>query len=243
MKRMPSMRAPVRLLGPLGHRLRPRLHGVPLGRGELQIGALRVSCRLGDIADAEVDGIINSANDEMTMKSGVGGSLRARGGQIIEDEALSGGRRALGECIATTGGALKCKTVLHAVSAWREASCIARTTQRAFLLAEELGLRTLAIPALGTGVARVSIESCAYAAASALYWHVLLGGSRLREVVFVLYDKSSLDVFIEELSGVILGDNDLAGEEEDADERDPALDETMHFAELTTRQTFTNESS
>ena len=243
MKRMPSMRAPVRLLGPLGHRIRPRLHGVPLGRGELQIGALRISCRLGNIADAEVDGIVNSANDEMTMKSGVGGSLRARGGQIIEDEALSGGRRALGDCIATTGGDLKCKTVLHAVSAWKEASCIARTTQRAFLLAEELGLRTLAIPALGTGAARVSIESCAYAAASALYWHVLLGGSRLREVVFVLYDKSSLDVFIEELSGVILGDNDLASEEEDAGERDPALDETMHLAELTTKHTLRNERS
>ncbi len=222
----------MRLLGPLGNRIRPRLHGVPLGRGELQIGGLRVSCRLGDIADAEVDGIVNSANDEMTMATGVGGSS-ARGGQIIEDEALSGGRRALGDCVATTGGALKRKTVLHAVSAWKEASCIARTSQRAFLLAEELGLRTLAIPALGTGVARVSIESCAYAAASALYWHVLLGGSRLREVIFVLYDKASLDVFIEELSGVILGDNDLATEEEDAGERDPALDETMHLAELT----------
>ena len=83
------MGATVRLLGPLGHRLRPRLHGIPLGRGEIQIGPLTVRCRLGDIADAEVDGIVNSANDEMTMKTGVGGSLRAKGGQIVEDEELN----------------------------------------------------------------------------------------------------------------------------------------------------------
>lgn len=233
-RRTASMRAPVRLLGPLGHRLRPRIQGIPRGRGEIQIGQLTVRCRLGDIADAEVDGIVNSANDEMSMRSGVGGALRARGGQIIEDEATSGGKRALGDCVATSGGSLKCRNVLHAVSAWREASCIARTTQRAFLLAEELGLRSLAIPALGTGAARVTLESCAYAAASALYWHVLLGGSRLREVVFCLYDKASLDVFIEELSGVLLGDSDLATDEEDADMRDPALEETMHLASLTT---------
>ncbi len=236
-RRMASMRAPVRLLGPLGRRLRPRLPGIALSRGELQIGPLRVRCQLGDIADAEVDGIVNSANDEMKMQTGVGGSLRARGGQIVEDEAMSGGKRALGECVATTAGALRCRKVLHAVSAWKEASCIARTTQRAFLLAEELGLRTLAIPALGTGAARVSTESCAYAAASALYWHVLLGGSRLREVVFVLYDKHSLEVFIEELSGVILGDNELQTEDEDADERSPALDETIHLTELTASRT------
>ena len=238
-RRMASMRAPVRLLGPLGHRLRPHLQGIPRGRGEIQIGQLTVRCRLGNIADAEVDAIVNSANDEMSMRSGVGGALRARGGQIVEDEAMSGGKRALGDCIATTGGALKCQKVLHAVSAWREASCIARTTQRAFLIAEELGLRSLAIPALGTGAARVTTESCAYAAASALYWHVLLGGSRLREVVFVLYDKPSLDVFIEELSGVLLGDNDREAEEEDADQRDPALEETMHLASLTRRSTVT----
>ncbi len=235
-RRMASMRAPVRLLGPLGRRLRPRFSGIALGRGELQIGSLRVRCQLGDIADAAVDGIVSSANDEMKMQSGVGGSLRARGGQIIEDEAMSGGKRALGDCIATTGGALHCRKVLHAVSAWKEASCIARTTQRAFLLAEELGLRTLAIPALGTGAARVSTESCAYAAASALYWHVLLGGSRLREVVFVLYDQHSLEVFIEELAGVILGDNELQTDNDEADERSPALDDTVHLAELATRR-------
>lgn len=235
LQRFPSMRAPMRLLGPLGRTLRPPLHGIALGPGEFQLGALRVSCRVGDIADAEVDGIVNSANDEMKMRTGVGGALRQKGGQEIEDEAMQGGRRALGDCLATQAGALKCRHVLHAVSAWKEASCIARTCQRAFLLAEELGLRTLAVPALGTGTARVSSESCAYAAASALYWHVLMGGSRLREVQFVLYDQRTLDVFIEELSGVILGDAELGGDEAPISSADLALDETVHLTGLTAR--------
>ena len=103
---------------------------------------------------------------------------------------------------------------------------------------DELGLRSLATPALGTGAARVSTESCAYAAASALYWHVLLGGSRLREVVFVLYDKHALEVFIEELAGVILGDGDLSTEDDDdVEQRNPGLDETIHLTEVTVGRT------
>jgi serine/threonine-protein kinase len=233
MDRFPSMRASMRLLGPLGRRLRPPLHGVELSPGEFLLGSLRVTCEMGDIADAEVDGIVNSANDEMRMRTGVGGSLCRKGGTSIEDEAMEGGRRALGDCFATRAGTLKCKFVLHAVSAWKEASCIARSCQRAFLLAEELGLRSLAIPALGTGMARVSIESCAYAAASALYWHILLGGSRLREVRFVLYDPRTLEVFIEELAGVILGDPELSRDDDPVtSSADPALDATVHLETL-----------
>jgi len=233
-RRFASMRLPIRLLAPLARRLRPPLLGLRIAPGEYQLGSLKVSCRRGDIADAALEGIVNSANDELSMDTGVGAALRARGGQEIEDEAKKNGRRALGECFDTSAGALKCKRILHAVSAWKEASCIARASQRAFLLAEELGLRTLAVPALGTGRARVSPESCAYATASALYWHLMLGGSRLREVRFVLYDKHTLEVFLEELDGVILGDAEFE-EEGDAELRDLALDETVHLNELTTR--------
>ena len=227
--RFPSIAEPLQKLGALARSLRPPLVGVRIGAGVFQLGPVRVECSLGDIADAVVDGILNSANDHMNMRTGVGAALRARGGQVIEDEAMANGGRALGECIPTTGGALACKHVLHAVSAWKEASCIARTTQRAFLLAEGLGLRTLAVPALGTGVAKVAPESSAYATASALYWHVLLGGSRLREVRFVLYDKATYDIFVEQISGVLLGEADSPVEGVGATQPpdDPSSDETM----------------
>ncbi len=234
-KRFASIAGPLQKLGALARSLRPVLAGVRIGAGAFQLGTLRIECTVGDLADATADGIVNSANDHMNMRTGVGAALRARGGQVIEDEAMSEGGRALGECIPTSGGALACKHVLHAVSAWKEASCIARTTQRAFLLAEDLGLRTLAVPALGTGVAKVAPESSAYATASALYWHVLLGGSRLREVRFVLYDKRTYDVFVEQISGVLLGDAEGAPEGAGASmaPEDPSSDETMLLPQST----------
>jgi serine/threonine-protein kinase len=239
-QRFPSVKQPRRLLAPLGRGMRPRLQGLPLAHGELQLGPVRVRCRLGDIVEADADGIVNSANDEMKMRSGTGAALRKRGGREIEEEAMRHGRRALGECIATGSGTLRCRKVLHAVSAWKEASCIGRATQRALLLAEELGLRSLAIPALGTGSAKVAPEACAYAIASAVYWHVLLGGTRLREVECVLYDQETLEIFIEELSGVFMADGEHTEEEpEDTAPpdapRDVALDATVNLRSLTGR--------
>jgi len=230
-QRIPSVKHAHRLLAPLARALRPKLLGVPLAPGEIQLGPLRVSCRLGDVATAAVDGIVNSGHDDMWMRSGVGAALRVRGGREIEDEARSGGRRALGECIATGAGTLDCKMVLHAVSGWKEASCIGRASQRALLLAEELGLRTLAFPALATGKAQVARESSAYATASALYWHVLLGGSRLREVQFVLHDKETLEIYVEELSSVFLGDVELI-EDTAEPQRDEAFDPTIDLATI-----------
>ena len=228
-ERSHSARASERLLGALARALKPKLPVIALGRGQYQIDRVRVTCVQGDIAEAEADGIVNSANDELKMRSGVGAALRRRGGDAIEEEAMKQGRRALGECLATGPGDLRCKKVLHAVGAWREVSCIARTAQRAFLLADSLGLETLAIPALGTGVAQVSPEASAYAVASALRLHLLLGGSHLQEVRFVLYDKLTLDLFIEQVSGVFLGEEETSIEQEGATELTTALDETVRL--------------
>lgn len=227
-RRFPSVAAPRRLMGSLARTLRPSLVGTRLDRGVYQLGTLRVSCVLGDIAEATAEGIVNSANDEMRMRSGTGLALRQRGGDSIEDEAMAGGHRALGECIVTGGGTLGCKHVLHAVSAWKEVSCVARTCQRVFLAAEELRLRTLAVPALGTGAARIGPEASAFAAASALYEHVLLGQSHLRDVEFILYDRHTRDLFIETFDEVFLGDSD----QDDADTRtagtaNTEIDETL----------------
>ncbi len=231
-----SARASERLLGSLARALKPKLPAVSLGRGQYLIDKVRVSCALGDIAEVEADGIVNSANDQLEMRSGVGDALRRRGGDVIEQEIRSRGPRALGECIASGPGALRCKAVLHAVGGWREVSCIARTAQRTFLLAEELGLRTLAIPALGTGMAKVSPEASAYAVASALKLHLLLGGSRLEEVRFVLFDSTTYELFVEQVTGVFLGEEDTSEEQEVATELTTALEATVRFDMTTNRK-------
>ena len=228
-ERSHSARASERLLGSLARALKPKLPVISLGRGQYLIDKVRVTCSLGDIAEAEADGIVNSANDELKMRSGVGEALRLRGGDVVEEDVLRHGRRALGECVPGVPGDLRCRAILHAVGGWREVSCIARTAQRTFLLAEELGLRTLAIPALGTGMAKVSPEASAYAVASALKLHLLLGGSHLQEVRFMLFDQVTFDLFVEQVSGVFLGEEDTSEEQEGATELHSALDETVRF--------------
>jgi serine/threonine-protein kinase len=184
----------------LFHALRPRGTGdgfAVLGKNRFRCFGCEIELCTGDIADEEVDGIVSSANYEMTMRTGVGDALRRRGGDAIEAEAVKDGERPLGECLATAAGSLRARHVLHAVSAWDETSCVGRAMQRALALADRLACRSLAFPALGTGAARVTIETCATAMTTALRWRLALGGSRLRRVRIVLGDDAKLHAFSE----------------------------------------------
>jgi eukaryotic-like serine/threonine-protein kinase len=182
-KRPEDISAPLHHFAMLGRALEPpqpaasRLDGTTL-----LVGPVRIRFRVGDIADAEADAIVSSANFELKMRSGVGDALRKRGGDAIEQEAMLGGEQPLGTCIRTKGGSLKVKHLFHAVSAWNEVSCVGRAFARALLLADEHGCHTVSVPALGTGAARVGIEMCANAMTTTLRWHAMLGGMRCREV-------------------------------------------------------------
>ena len=93
-------------------------------------------------------------------------------------------------------------------SGWNETSCIGRAMCRALLLADELGHRSIAIPALGTGQAQVNIETCARAMTSTLEWHLALGGSRLKRVEIILQGEDKLTAFREVLEDVLRDDLD-----------------------------------
>jgi serine/threonine-protein kinase len=175
-----------------------------------KVGPATVALVVGDLAAAQADAIVSSANYELKMRVGVGNALRLRGGDEIEEEALKHGEQPLGQCVATKAGKLAARHVLHAVSAWNEASCVGRAMHRALLMSDELGHRSLAFPALGTGSARVSLEMCANAMMAAVGWHVALGGSRLQHVRVYLGDEDKLKTF-REVAEEALRDVDEAG--------------------------------
>ena len=192
----------------LFHRLalttRPPGTATRLDDGSLMLSHTRIVVETGDLAQARVDGIVSPAVPELSMSGGAAAALRAQGGESLQEEARGWGEQPLGACISTGAGRLACRRVLHAVSAWEEVSCIGRAMQRVLLTAEEEGLNTLAVPALGTGAGRVTVEASARAEASALRWFLLLGGSRLREVRFVLYEESLRERFHDVLESVLL---------------------------------------
>jgi O-acetyl-ADP-ribose deacetylase (regulator of RNase III) len=170
---------------------------VATGPTTFRLGRCEVSLVVGDIAQTEADAIVSSANYQMKMRSGVGDALRRAGGDEIEAAAMADGERELGACAVTRAGRLRAHHVLHAVSAWKGTSVVGRTTHRALLTAEELGARSLALCALGTGAANVTIETCANAMMSTLRFHLALGGSRLERVVVYLLDQEKLEAFRE----------------------------------------------
>lgn len=212
-ERTQDLLEPMRHFGLLAEMLRAHTrHGsvTTLDRCTFRVHDCMVHFRIGDLAKAKADAIVSSANDAMSMRYGVGDALRRAAGDVLEDEANRCGKQPLGSCVATLAGALSAKHVLHAVSAWKEASCIGRAMQRALLLADELGHRSLAFAALGTGAAQVSMETCASSMMTVLRQHLSLGATRLREVEVVLYDARAFEVFRDVAEEVLHGHLDLA---------------------------------
>jgi O-acetyl-ADP-ribose deacetylase len=119
----------------------------------------------GDIATLEVDAIANAANDRLWMGAGVAGAIKRAGGEEIEREAVARGPIAIGDAVATGAGRLPARHVIHGAVMGQDlatnADLVARTTRRCLEVADELGARSVALPAFGTGVGGFPIEECA----------------------------------------------------------------------------------
>ena len=126
---------------------------------------MRLDVVEGDIAALEVDAIANTANDRLWMGAGVAGALKRAGGDEIEREAVARGPIALGSAIATGAGRLKAEHVLHGAVMGQDlqtnADLVRRTTRSCLELADELGARSVALPAFGTGVGGFPLDECA----------------------------------------------------------------------------------
>ncbi len=119
----------------------------------------------GDICDLEVDAIVSPASPNFWMATGVAGAIKRRGGDAIEFAAVRQGPADVGDAIVTSAGSLAARWVIHAVSldATRrtDSRTIDRAVRSAFARARDLGVETLAIPALGTGVGGYPIAEAA----------------------------------------------------------------------------------
>ena len=119
----------------------------------------------GDITALEVDAVANAANNELWMGAGVAGAIKRAGGTEIEQEAVAQGPIDVGQAIATGAGNLHAKHVVHAAVMGQDlqtsAELISQATRRTLEVADELGSRSLAMPAFGTGVGGFPIERCA----------------------------------------------------------------------------------
>jgi O-acetyl-ADP-ribose deacetylase (regulator of RNase III) len=162
----------------------------------------RIALRRGDITELETDAIINAANNRLWMGAGVAGAIMRAGGKSIEDEAVKQGPIPVGEAVVTGAGTLKARYVIHAAvmstDLVTDADKVRDATKNSLLRAEEQGLRSVAFPALGTGVAGFPYAEAARVMIGTVREH-LATDSGLQEVLIVLYGDEAYDAFDEEL--------------------------------------------
>lgn len=158
---------------------------------------------IGDITQADTDAIVNAANTELWMGSGVAGAIKRAGGEAVEREAVNKGPIDLGGAVATTAGDLPHRRVIHAAAMGYQSGdmipasteSVRQATEMSLQVADQERLTSIAFPALGTGVGGFGIEECAEVMVSAAAGYLDHSQTGIQRVVFVLRDENARQAF------------------------------------------------
>jgi O-acetyl-ADP-ribose deacetylase (regulator of RNase III) len=158
----------------------------------------KIVIQQGDLTEMETDAIVNAANNDLILGGGVAGAIRRKGGDTIQRECHEIGSIPVGYAAITGGGNLKAKYVIHAASMQlggaTTAEALRHSTAHALRIAAERGMKSIAFPAVGTGIAGFPMEECAEIMLSEAVEH-LKNGSSLQTVYFVLFDEAARETF------------------------------------------------
>lgn len=162
----------------------------------------RIVVHQGDLTEMDTDAIVNAANNDLQLGGGVAGAIRRKGGPKIQEECNEIGPVPVGGAAITTGGNLKARWVIHAASmqlgGQTTAHALRASTAHSLRIAAQKGLKTIAFPAVGTGIAGFPMRECAEIMIREAASH-LEGQTSLEKVYFVLFDAPSLEIFADVL--------------------------------------------
>src|SRR3974390_239950 len=155
----------------------------------------RILIEQGDITGKDVDGIVNAANNDLMRGAGVAGASLRKGGHAMQEECNAIGSIPVGYATITGAGELKARHVIHGASMGlggirTTGKSLRTSTAHSLRLASDRKLKTIAFPAVGTGVSGFPMEECARIMFAETVKH-LKAGSSLETVYFVLFDSSS----------------------------------------------------
>ena len=160
--------------------------------------AAKIVIEQGDLTDMQTDAIVNAANNDLLLGGGVAGVIRRKGGDEIQRACNEIGSIPIGYAAITTGGRLAAKWVIHAASmelgGSTTAEALRKSTAHALRIAAENGLKSIAFPAVGTGVAGFPMKDCAEIMLQEALQH-LQNGTTLEKIYFELFDQDSRETF------------------------------------------------
>ena len=156
----------------------------------------------GDITDLEVDAVVNAANEGLQLGSGVAGAIRQKGGPSIQEECNRIGHTPVGTAVMTGAGHLKARQVIHAVGPRMgdgdEDKKLAAAIRASLALADRRGMKSIALPAISTGVFGFPMERAARILLTEIH-RFLQGGTKLERVVICLRGEEAFGIFKKEL--------------------------------------------
>ncbi len=163
---------------------------------------VKIIIEKGDITKQHVDAIVNAANNYLIHGGGVAAAIAKAAGPELEKECKKYDYVETGKAVATTGGNLFAKYVIHTPGpiyrqnnpdqAQQLASCIISSLE----LAEKLHLQSIAFPAISTGIYGYPIYEAADIMIKAVY-NYIKSGTKLKLIKFILYDEHSFKIFNE----------------------------------------------
>ncbi len=165
----------------------------------MEIKGCEIKVVKADITELKADAIVNAANNQGVMGGGVARAIKKKGGKIIEEEAVKKCPIKIGEAIFTTAGALKAKYVIHAatmdMSFKTDETKIRDSFGNSLKVADELGIKSIAFPALGCGTGGFPLLASAKIMAQEIWRYLRVEKSKLKEITFCLYDQEAFDIF------------------------------------------------
>lgn len=173
----------------------------------------RIELWNGDICVLEVDAIVSPSSPSLWMSTGVAGALKRAGGDDIEFAAVRQGPIPVGAAVVTAAGTLAAKAIIHAVSLDSDrrtsAEAIDAAVRSAMAKVRELGVTSVAFPALGTGLGGFPLDSAARIAVGAVRDEIVRSPG-LEHVVFALKGAAAYEAFANAL-GARAGVVDVGG--------------------------------
>ncbi|MBN2098226.1 MAG: O-acetyl-ADP-ribose deacetylase [Dehalococcoidia bacterium] len=176
------------------------------------VNKTRLTLIQGEITRQATDAIVNAANSSLMGGGGVDGAIHRAGGPAILEECKKivarQGRLPTGKAVITTGGELKARHVIHTVGPiWHggdrgEADLLASAYRESLTLAVTSSLKTISFPSISTGAYGYPVDSAAEVALQTVI-KFLEKEVSLQEVVFVLFDNRTCEVYIEELERLL----------------------------------------
>jgi O-acetyl-ADP-ribose deacetylase (regulator of RNase III) len=160
----------------------------------------------GDLTEMDVDAIVNAANAQLILGGGVAGAIRTKGGPSIQEECNRIGGTHVGGAVITGAGNLKARHVIHAVGPRMgegdEERKLRDATLNSLALADEKGLKSIAFPAISTGIFGFPMDRCARIMLETTKEY-LQGNTSLRKVIFCLFGEEAFRTFEETLQGML----------------------------------------